>query len=124
MQWLVLTIRIEGTLSYFYTPLRRRRGYKILAMSLSPSICFPSVIPFVLLSVRNQTFHGFFLSNHASQPLQTWYGASSRDPTLGLPNSCPPVNYFLFSKNNMVHCQILVALYGDLLSSYSQIFCS
>ena len=54
--------------------------------------CFSSVRP----SVRNNSFRGTFLSNHASHSLKTWYGASARDPTHRLPNSGPPVIYFLF----------------------------
>ena len=37
-----------------------------------------------------------FVSNHASQTLQTWYGVSSWSPTQRILNSGPPVIYFLF----------------------------
>ena len=53
-----------------------------------------SALPFILPSVTN-IFRRTFLSNHASQPLQTWYDASSRGPTGCLLNSEPPVIYFL-----------------------------
>ena len=45
-------------------------------------------------SVTN-TFHHFFLSNHTSQPLKTWYGALARGPRCRLPNSGQPVIYIL-----------------------------
>ena len=61
---------------------------------------FSSVRPSIRLSVRpsvrNQFFSVFFLGNHASQPLKTWYGALARGPTRHLPNSGSPVIYFLF----------------------------
>ena len=70
-------------LSYiYYTPLRRRGGYTVLALS-------------ILLSLTN-VYGSTFLSNHASQPLQTWYGALARGPTSCLLNSGPPVIYFPF----------------------------
>ena len=53
-----------------------------------------SVLPSVLFSVTN-IFHGTFLSNHASQPFQAWYGALARCPTRRLSNSDAPVIYFL-----------------------------
>ena len=56
------------------------------ALSFHPSFC-PSVANICQCT---------FLSNHASQPLQTWYGASARGPTRGLPNSRQPFIYFLF----------------------------
>ena len=40
----------------------------------------------VLLSVTN-IFRHTFVSNHALQPLQTWYGALARGPTCRLLNS-------------------------------------
>ena len=67
--------------SVIIPPLRRTGGYTVLA---------PSVLP----SVTN-IFHHIFLSNHASQPLQTWYGASARGPTGCLSNLGPPVIYLL-----------------------------
>ena len=67
--------------------LRRRGWYIVLALSIP-------------LSVTN-IFHHVFLSNHASQPLQTWYGALAKGPTIRLPNSGPPVIYFLFP--SLVH---------------------
>ena len=48
-----------------------------------------------ILSVTNIFRHAFF-NSHASQPLQTWYGALARGPTGCLPNSGQPVIYFLF----------------------------
>ena len=56
--------------------------------------CFSSVPP-VLPSIMN-IFHCTFLNNHVSQLFQTWYGALARGPTRRLPNSGPPVIYFLF----------------------------
>ena len=47
-----------------------------------------------ILSLTN-IFHHSFLNNHASQPLQTWYGAFARGPTYRIPNSDPPVICFL-----------------------------
>ena len=41
-------------------------GYIVLALSVLPSV--------------SNIFRHTFLSNHASQPLQTWYGASARGP--------------------------------------------
>ena len=46
-----------------------------------------------------------FLSNHASQPFQTCYGALTRGHTGYLPNSGLPVIYFLF--HGSVHFWIL-----------------
>ena len=66
----------------FMLLLQRRVGYTVLALS-------------VLTSMTN-IFHQTFLSNCASQPLQTWYGTLARGPTRGLPNCGPPVVYFLF----------------------------
>ena len=68
-------------MQYFYI------RYIVLALSLLPSV--PNI------------FHHTFLSNHASQPLQTWYGALARGPTSQLPNSGLPVIYFLF--HDMAH---------------------
>ena len=59
----------------------------------------PSVPSSIRHSVRpsvTSIFRCTFLSNHASQQLQTWYGASARSPTFCLLNSHPPVIYFLF----------------------------
>ena len=67
-------------------PLGRRGGCTVLLVFVSPS---------VLLSVTS-IFHLTFLSNHASQPLQTWYGSLTRGLTLGLQNSDPPLTCFLF----------------------------
>ena len=50
---------------------------------------------YVRPSVHTNVFHHTFLSNHASQPHQTWYGALARGPTRRLPNSGQPVIYFL-----------------------------
>ena len=57
-------------------------GYNVLALSVLPPV--------------TNTFCRTFLSNHALQPLETRYGASPRDPTCRLPNSGPPLIYFLF----------------------------
>ena len=59
-----------------------RGRYTVLALSVLPSI--------------TSIFCYTFLSNHASQPFQTWYGASARGPTHRSRNSGPPVIYFLF----------------------------
>ena len=67
---------------FFYTPASKKRGYTVLALSVLPSV--------------NNIFRRTFLSNHASQPIQTWYGASGRGPTSRLPNWGPPAIYFLF----------------------------
>ena len=66
----------------FTDPLWRRGGYTVLALSILPSV--------------TTIFRCTFLSNHASQPLQTWYVASARGPTHCVWNSCPPVIYSLF----------------------------
>ena len=77
---LSLSLSLSLYQSFLIIHLLPRRGqYTVLA----PSIC-------------NQNFHHIFLSNHASQSLQTWCSASARGPTCGLPNSCLPVIYFLF----------------------------
>ena len=52
-----------------YTPASKKRGYTVLALSVLPYILL------VLPSVTN-IFCCTFLSNHASQPFQTWHGAS------------------------------------------------
>ena len=60
--------------------------------------CVSSVRSFrlsVLASVTNIS-RRTFLSNHALQPLQTWYGTSDRGPKRRLSNSGPPLIYFLF----------------------------
>ena len=70
-------------LSYiYYTPFQRRGRYTVLALS-------------IVLSLSNVS-SSTFLSNHASQPLQTLYGALARGPTSCLLNSGQPVIYFLF----------------------------
>ena len=56
---------------------------------------FPLVLPSVPPSLSN-IFNHTFLSNHASKPVQTLYGASARSPTCRLPNSRLPVIHFLF----------------------------
>ena len=67
-----------------YTPASKKKGYTVLALS-------------VLLFVTNifRRFFFFFLSNHVSQPLQTWYDDSARGPIRRLTNSCPLVIFFL-----------------------------
>ena len=74
----------------YYTLLRRRGGIYYLVLSFCPSLC-----PSIRLSVTI-IFNRIFLSNHASQLLQTWYGALARCATSSLPNSCPPFIYLLF----------------------------
>ena len=71
----------------FIPRLRRREGYTVLALSILLSI-LPSVTNIFCCS---------FFRNHASQPLQTWYGALARGPTHGLPNLGPPIIYFLLA---------------------------
>ena len=79
----LITFSIPAYLNFFFIPKLGRRGrYTALALSF-------------LLSLTN-IFHHTFLSNHASQPFQTWYGASARGLTSCLPNSGLPVVYFLF----------------------------
>ena len=77
----------------------------------------------VLLSVINIYCHTF-LSNHASQSLQIWYCALARGPMCRLPNSGPPVIYFLFP--SPVHCwTVHLGIAGVyLVSKNSQISCS
>ena len=75
-----------SVLFVFIPPLRRRGWSTVLALPVLPS---------VLSSVSN-IFRCTFLSNHASQPLQTWYGALARGPTRRLPNSILPGIYFPF----------------------------
>ena len=58
--------------------------------------CFCYVCPSILPSLTN-ILRRTFLSNHASHPLQTWYGVSARGPTSSLQNSRPPVAYFCFT---------------------------
>ena len=48
----------------YYTPASKERGFSGLALSVLPS--------------ETDIFHCIFLRNRASQPLQTWYGASAR----------------------------------------------
>ena len=89
-------------------------GYTVSALSF---------LTFFLPSVTN-IFRRTFLSNHASHPLQTWYGASARGPSRRVPNTGPPVNLLpvlrlsLFSRHNMVTWQIFIALSGGILSEY------
>ena len=59
---------------------------------------------FDIPSITN-IFCRYFLSSHASHPLQTLYGALARSPTHCLPNSGPPVIYFLFF--DLVYCPTL-----------------
>ena len=70
----------------------RRRGYTGFALCVRPSF---------RLYVTN-IFVALF---HASQPLQTWYGASAKGPARHLPNSGPPVIYYLF--HDLVYFQTL-----------------
>ena len=80
----------------FIPLLRRRGGYIVLALSVT------------------NIFHCIFLSNHASQPLQTWYGAEARGPTWiyirQLSTSCF-MSFFTF-RHNMVKYQTFVALFS------------
>ena len=69
---------------------------------------FTSVHPFgrpsVILSVPptvTSIFCHSFLSNHASQPLNTWYVVLARVPTCRLPNTGLPLICFLF--NDLVY---------------------
>ena len=48
------------------------------------------------IPIITNIFPHTFLSNHASQPLQTWYSTLSSGPTRCLLNSGLPVIYFLF----------------------------
>ena len=75
----------------FLYPASKKRGYTILALS-------------VLTSITNIFCHTF-LGNHASQPLQTWYGALARGPICHLLNSGLPAIYFLFP--GLVHFLML-----------------
>ena len=68
------------------SPLRRREWYTVLALPVLPS-AHPSI---------TNVFRRTFLNNHASQPLQTWYGALAKGSTRPLSNSGPPVIYFQF----------------------------
>ena len=74
--------------------------------------CLSFVCPSVLPSVTN-TFCHTFPSNHASQSLQTWYGALARGPTSCLLNSCWPFIYFLFP--GLVHFWTLHLWMGGIL---------
>ena len=83
----------------FILPLWRRGVYTAIALYV-----LPSILP----------FHCTFLSNHASQPLQTCDGVSARGPTRHLADSGPPVIYFLFydlvyflSVTIIFHCTFL-----------------
>ena len=69
----------------FYTHASKKRGV----------YWFSSVRP----SVHNQYFRHTLLSNHASQPLQTWYGALAMGPTRHLPKSGRQGIFFLFSSS-------------------------
>ena len=79
----------QKSLCMFYTPFSKKEGV----------YCFSSVLPSVrpsVLCLLTNIFRHTFLSNHVLQPLQTWCGASAMGPTCHLPNSHPPVIYFLF----------------------------
>ena len=81
-------------MSLVISPLQlQRRGYTVLALSVLPSV--------------TNIFRHNFLSNHASQPLQTWYGALTRLPTHPLPDSRPPVFYAVLK----------LTLFSDIISS-------
>ena len=58
-------------------PIGRRGGSTVLSLSVLPS--------------ASNNFRRTDLSNHASQPLHTWYSASAMGLTRCLPNSSPPV---------------------------------
>jgi len=66
------------------------------------SITIPSlqrrgaVLPLSVLLAETY-FRQTFLSNYTSQPLDIWYVASIRDPSLHLLNSDQPDIYFLFT---------------------------
>ena len=69
-------------LRYFYTPKLKKRVFIVLALSIFSSV--------------TNIFYWTFLSNHASQPLQTLYGGLAIGPTNRSLNSGLPVIYFLF----------------------------
>ena len=62
-----------------YPRFEEEGGYTVFALSVRPS--------------ATNTFCHTFLSNHASQPFQTWCGALARGPTLRLPNSHPCLTF-------------------------------
>ena len=66
---------------------------KVLIQYLLP-VLRPSFL-FDIPSVSN-IFPPTFFRNHASQPLQTSYGAFAGEPTSCLLNFCPPVIYLIF----------------------------
>ena len=66
-------INISYSVELFYSRFEEKGGILFL-------LCLS-----VFLSITN-FFRHTFLSNHASQPLQTWYGTSARAPTCRLPN--------------------------------------
>jgi len=80
----------KKSLSYSYLiipPASKKRGV----------YCFTSVRSSFRPSVRNTNFRHTFLSNYTSQPLDIWYEASVRGPTLRLPISDLSDIYFLFT---------------------------
>ena len=90
----------------------RSANYLLLILRLSSLSDIPSV---------TNIFRRFFLSTHASQPLQTWYSASVRGPTDSV--SIPVRHYLLpvlllslFSGITLVTWQIFVTLCGGILS--------
>ena len=91
-------------------PHLKKKGYTLLAVSVLPSILPP---------VTN-IFHHTFLSNNASQQLQTWYGALARGPTRGLPNS---VIHFRFPGSVHFWTRHFVIARMYFVSKNSQISC-
>ena len=78
----VLCIRSFITCEIFLQVIIPRGGYTLLALSVLPS--------------ATDIFRLNFLK-HASQPLQTWYGALARSRTRRIPNLGLPPIYFLFT---------------------------
>ena len=61
---------------------------------------FPDLVNFWTLHDTVHNFCHIFLSNNNSHPHETWYGTSNRGPTGHLPNSGPPVIYFLIRQTS------------------------
>ena len=86
-------------------------SYTSLTKLTSASYLFP-VLRLSLFSdiTWSRNFCHTFLGNHASQQLETCYGASARDPTNHLPNFRRSVIYFPFYdfifRHYIVKCQI------------------
>ena len=90
-----------GNHSHFKLGMVLRLGsYTSLTKFRSDSYLLPvlrlSLLVFCGLRYVSNISCRTFLRNHALQPLQTWYGASAKGSICRLPNSGPPVIYFLF----------------------------